>query len=337
MRAASAPLPSASSRRPRRGLPPARGPAACRSRPRPAGRRGRGTTREAVACRPLRRARRRARRRSRARTRAGRRRRRRRRLVGIGQAGPAGTGSSRNGEGHASVPARSEANLSLPGERLQGFAIARAQRLVDICQSASRGDRIRKLDPGQGLALEGLADRPPEDVHLLRGRPEVAAPTLPQTIGGHDREKRGAVLGREQVEGAAHRPGLDEAPPGEGAADLTGSGLLTPYTDGEFGRRGNLRLDSAETTDHPCDRERARRIQKLATHPPPKGLLARDRRRHALRAYLRRVARSGDSEGLGHLGVYRRYPADGSSGRARTGAGARATPPMTSKPSRART
>src|SRR5436190_11342408 len=46
----------------------------------------------------------------------------RRRLVGTGQAAPAGAHSPRRGEGDASVPTRSEANFSFPGERLQDFA-----------------------------------------------------------------------------------------------------------------------------------------------------------------------------------------------------------------------
>ena len=78
---------------------------------------------------------------------------------------------------------------------------------------------------------------------------KVALPggTFPRPAGGQQREERTGVLGREQVEGPAHRPGLDEVTRGQ-ALRPTAPALtaVAPDPDGKLGRRGDLGLDAGQ-------------------------------------------------------------------------------------------
>ena len=150
-------------------------------------------------------------------------------------------------------------------------------------QPALRDDRRDQFVAGEDRAVECLADRPAQQLVLLRGHAEVALPArpLPGSSGGDQREEGSPLLGCEQVERAPHRPGLDQAPLGQGAADLAGPRRLAPDPDRELGGRRHLRLDTAETTDHARNGQATDRIEQVPLHPPCKRLLPGDPHRHA--------------------------------------------------------
>jgi hypothetical protein len=75
---------------------------------------------------------------------------------------------------------------------------------------------------------------------------------------------------------ASHRPGLVEATRRQHAFDLARAGGLAPEPDRELRRRGNLRLDAAQATDHPGDGQPSDRMQQLSMHPPRERLAQGD-------------------------------------------------------------
>src|SRR4029450_4764424 len=83
------------------------------------------------------------------------------------------------------------------------------------------------------------------------------------------------------MERATHRPGLDQATVAQGARDLAGPGLHPTDTDGEVGRRRDLRLDTAEPTDDCGDPRAAHGFEEMPLHPPRQRLLPSDPHRHA--------------------------------------------------------
>ena len=149
---------------------------------------------------------------------------------------------------------------------------------------ALRDDRRDQLLPGEGPPSSASRTAPPQRLHLLRGHPEVALPArpLPGPPGGHQREERAGLLGREEMQRAAHRPGLDQPAVAQGAADLAVPRRLAPDADRELGRRGDLRLDAAEPADDVRDGQPADRIEQVAPHSPCERLLPADRHRHPL-------------------------------------------------------
>jgi hypothetical protein len=84
--------------------------------------------------------------------------------------------------------------------------------------------RGTQLVPGENGAVERLTGSAAKAIHQLGCHPEVALPAgpIPRSSGGDQRKESSALLGCEQVQRAAHRPGLDQATLGEGAADLAG-------------------------------------------------------------------------------------------------------------------
>src|SRR5882762_2231019 len=78
------------------------------------------------------------------------------------------------------------------------------------------------------------------------------------------------------MKSASHRPRLDHPALGESTRDLAAARRLAPDSNGELGRRRNLRLDAAQSTDHAGNREFAHRIQKLPLHAPRERLLPAD-------------------------------------------------------------
>ncbi len=101
-----------------------------------------------------------------------------------------------------------------------------------------------------GPPSSAVADRPAKRVHLLRGHAEVALPArpLPGPSGSHEREEASSLLGREEMERAPHRPGLDQTTIPQGTIDLAGPRRRTPGADRKLSGRRDLRLDTAETT-----------------------------------------------------------------------------------------
>ena len=149
-------------------------------------------------------------------------------------------------------------------------------------QPAPCDDRGHQLVPRERRAVERLADGVSKYVPQLRRHTEIALPArpLPHSARGHQREERSALLGCDEMQGAPHRPGLDEPALGQGAADLAVARRLAPDTDGELGGRRHLRLHTAETADHTGDGRPTDRVQQLAVHAPRERLPPGDLRGH---------------------------------------------------------
>ena len=191
---------------------------------------------------------------------------------------PAAAGRGRVGEGHLVALARTEAQVALPGDGLEQRAPPRAERIADVVEAGPLRHLGDERFPGQDPPVEDVAHREAERLDALGGHAEVLDPgrTFPRAAGGHEREERPGVLGGEEVQGAAHRPRLDEPAVGERRAHLTGHGIPAADADGELRRRGDLRLDPAQSADHGLDRGAPDRIQQVALHPPGERLSPAD-------------------------------------------------------------
>src|SRR5436309_3499161 len=151
-----------------------------------------------------------------------------------------------------------------------------------------RGHRGDQLVSGKGLTVERLANDLAKGIELLRGDAEVTLPAgpLPRSSGGYQREERAGVLGRQQVQRAAHRPRLDESPVAERARHVAGLRSLAPYTNAKLGNRRDLRLDAAKTADDIRHGPLPHRVEIVPAHSPGEGLPPGHFRRH--RASARR-------------------------------------------------
>ena len=182
----------------------------------------------------------------------------RRRLVRLGQARPAWARRLGRGERHPRPHARPEDEVALPGDRLQQRAPARSQPLGDALEATPAADGLDQLLAGERPLGDRLANDAPQALHLLRRHAEVPDParSLPRAAGGHERQEGSALLGREEVERAAHRPGLDQAAIRERERDLPASRRLAPHADGELRRRRDLGLHGGEPANDAVDRQR---------------------------------------------------------------------------------
>ena len=82
------------------------------------------------------------------------------------------------------------------------------------------------------------------------------------------------------MERAAHLPRLDQATVRQGAADVAGLRCFLANSDGQFGRRSDLRLDAAQPSDDLVGRLPADRVEHVPLHPPGKRLGPGDLRDH---------------------------------------------------------
>ena len=149
---------------------------------------------------------------------------RRRRAIGAATSG-SGTPAQRRDrligthERDAAAGLRPEAQVALPRDRLEERAPAGAERRRR-CARARRGGVTAAISSSRVRVRPSSASRTAvaEAFHGRRGHAEVALPDRPlpgPPAASSDRNAPG-VLRREQVERAAHRPGLDEPPVGAG-------------------------------------------------------------------------------------------------------------------------
>ena len=212
-------------------------------------------------------------------------------LVDVGYAGPAGVAVQRL-EGRVPVPRRTEAHVPLPGERLQQRAGPVAEGEAEMPEPRPCRDRSTQLVPGDRPAGERVPDRLAQRGPVGRGQVVVALPAgqLPHPAGRSEREVGAAVLGRQQVGGAAERERLDDPALGQGARDLAGPGSLPPGADRQLGRGVGLRRHRAQPADDPGHGLGADRVEQVPTHAPGQRLGPADRHR-------RRLARPTDKSG----------------------------------------
>ncbi len=272
--------------------------------------------------------------------------------VGIGQPAPARQPRRGAGEGDPAgvrIGRRGAvAEHALPGQRLEQGTPAGAEALA---QRVGPGpvpdpvhDRRDELGAGEHGAVEHGGGRLGQQVHLLDGR-ERALPRrlLPGPGGGEQAEIGTHLVGREEVEGAALRPGAHECPLGEGVRD--GPGRRAADRDGLLGAGGDLGLHAAEAAGDRHGVAAGAEIE-VAGHPPRPYLVAGERRDHACASRLRwvlRWARTLARVPQRCIEHHRRLPgrevsssSNPQSGAAHTRTRSRSGPPKSSTPSRAR-
>ena len=120
-----------------------------------------------------------------------------------------------------------------------------------MSQARSGRDRVDELLARQRSTRQGIAGRlsighPASGVHVEVGVPGLLPPRL---AVGDEREQGGSVVGRQEVERAAHGPRLDQPAIGQGPVDLAGARRPTTDPDAELGGRRDLGLDPAEAPD----------------------------------------------------------------------------------------
>jgi hypothetical protein len=173
-----------------------------------------------------------------------------------------------------------------------------------MTQSRFGKDRRGKLVPGQGPAGQRLAHHRAKDGPVLWRHPDPALPTgpLPRSPKGQDREEGSAVFGGEQVERAAHRPGLDQPAFRQLTVDVIAPRPFLADTDRQLGGRWDLGLNSAQAADDLDDGPPADRVQQLTLHAPRKRLLPADlddsSGTHLARRSSRRARTAGHSSSM---------------------------------------
>jgi hypothetical protein len=100
------------------------------------------------------------------------------------------------------------------------------------------------------------------------------------------------------VERASHRPRLDKAARGQGAADVAGPRRLAPDAHRKLGGGGDLCLDTAEAANDPGDVQCPDRIQQVPLHAPSERLPPGDLHSHA----AQRIARSAEPREMANSG-----------------------------------
>jgi hypothetical protein len=192
-------------------------------------------------------------------------------LLGV-VVGPAAEPGAGEGEADLLALVGGEADEAEGGGRLEHRPPAPAQLVAQLLRSGELADPGRQLLAGQQLAVEGLGDGVVQPLELVQGHPEAAlpGPGLPQA-GGRAGGLPQRELGRgEQVQGAAHGPGLDQAAVlPEGAADGVGLQALDPGRQGELGRGHHLGVQAGDVGDdlqHGLGRGAL--VQVVAGRPP---------------------------------------------------------------------
>ena len=137
-----------------------------------------------------------------------------------------------------------------------------------------------QLGTGEAAAVQGLADSLDELQGVLPGaQPEVRGPAAPVRSGAAalGRHVQAEVLGRQQMERAPHRPGLDQLPrlPELGADRLRRFDART-HADGLLGRRHHLGLDPVDALRDAWRRKRPPPVQPVAAEPVGQDLLPGD-------------------------------------------------------------
>ena len=209
--------------------------------------------------------------------------------------------------------ARSEAQVALPGERLEQRAPARAQRVAEVARARACA-MTAAMSSSRVSGRPSSASRTAVAKRVLSARASCrssaassAAPTTVRAAISDRNAPPSSGVSRWSVPRIAQV--LMSRPSRQGAADLAGPRRLPPDADRELGRRRHLRLDAAQAADDVRHGQRTDRIEQLAPHPPGERLRPGDleghaskriaaRRRRARRVRLRPVS-SERRRGLG--------------------------------------
>ena len=144
-----------------------------------------------------------------------------------------------------------------------------------VAEVAAHG--VGELGPGHRDLAEHLADRVGDRVQLRGADPVLALPRgrepAPGLAVGERADPQVELVGGEQVQGAAHRPGAHQGVVGP-QRRLQGSGCGAAHAGDQGGRRRDLGMQAAQPPGH-GQRVRGGFHQELAPQPPARHLLPR--------------------------------------------------------------
>ena len=189
--------------------------------------------------------------------------------VVVGPAAQPGVGA---GEADLLALAGGEAEQPEGGRRLEQRPPALAELAAQALGPGQLAHPVGQLLAGQRLAVQGLGHGLVEPLQLLQGDAEapLPGPGLPAAPGRQGGLPAGELGRREQVQGAAHGPGLDQAALGpQGAADGVGLQVLDPRGQGQLGRRQHLGVEPGDPAgDLQHGLGRGPLVQVVAGRPP---------------------------------------------------------------------
>ena len=123
------------------------------------------------------------------------------------------------------------------------------------------------LAPGHGAVVgQHPTDQRDGAVGLRRAHPFLGQPTagVRDPGFGQERHQPAVIVGGDQVEGAAHRPGPHDRPVAQARAiDPGAREPLRSHVQAEFGGRKHLRLHAGEMADHVGGTSAPRLVQQL--------------------------------------------------------------------------
>jgi hypothetical protein len=113
--------------------------------------------------------------------------------------------------------------LAPPEDATEKRSPARPQGRSHVSQARPSRDRRGQFFAGEGAPVQYLPRGDSQLLDLLRPNAEPLLPSraLPRAPRSQQRQEVARLRRREEVERAAHSPGLDQVPIGEGARDLT--------------------------------------------------------------------------------------------------------------------